>query len=500
VLERRLLEAQLVLFNPLTWNTTAISDYRKALEQLVGPEKASAPRLLRILLAESMMNESPWRYYEDEGKDSQTRTMSTLLPDAAKAFGLLYDVVFGSEPGATVKEEYPHPLALHLLIHLCEPSNEMAASPGLRVANLLSQAMNGSFTGHLVHMPAHIYTRLGLYSKSIESSQAAVNIDRQYVASCLSPYVPSHNIALLVMAALYSGEEKIARQYAPGLVMISQEPELGLPAMEARAKYLTAVFPVPLEFVLTRFGRWTELKDLVAETEKPVERYPTLPDVDISAGELRLTLRDRALIQRPFHVLNEKKPAFFLAMQQYVRSLQMIHQDHPQLDTAIAVMNQAANLIPHDELPTNHVFYPNHFEIGQIMNATVQGAGLIRRKRFQEAVEILEAAADLQESFLYMEPENWHVPIRHCVAAANLAWAASLNKSSCSETKVKALEAAIQALEYDLLHHHLHDVWALNGLALANKGLNECHHPGSTNVRASSRNPLSPCCEVAGCR
>ena len=78
----------------------------------------------------------------------------------------------------TLKKFPNHPGAHHLYIHLVEasPNPEL----GLKSAQFLETAMPGA--GHIVHMPAHIYVRVGQYSKSIESNIAAAKIDEQYLS------------------------------------------------------------------------------------------------------------------------------------------------------------------------------------------------------------------------------------------------------------------------------------------------------------------------------
>ena len=68
-----------------------------------------------------------------------------------------------------------HPAANHFYIHLLEASAhpERALGAALRLENLVPAA------GHLVHMPAHIYQRVGRYHDATRVNQAAIEADRR---------------------------------------------------------------------------------------------------------------------------------------------------------------------------------------------------------------------------------------------------------------------------------------------------------------------------------
>ena len=72
-----------------------------------------------------------------------------------------------------------HPMALHLYIHAVEASSspERAEPAADRLANLVPGA------GHLVHMPAHIYWRVGRYEDASEANVRAAAVDEAYISS-----------------------------------------------------------------------------------------------------------------------------------------------------------------------------------------------------------------------------------------------------------------------------------------------------------------------------
>ena len=73
-----------------------------------------------------------------------------------------------------------HPLAIHLYIHAVEASSDpgRAEAPADRLRDLVPGA------GHLVHMPSHIYWRIGRYADASEANVLAAQVDEDYIAAC----------------------------------------------------------------------------------------------------------------------------------------------------------------------------------------------------------------------------------------------------------------------------------------------------------------------------
>ena len=65
--------------------------------------------------------------------------------------------------------------------------------------------------GHIVHMPAHIYYRVGLYKESLEVNKRAMSVDEQYFRTSpsdpmyRSAYYP-HNIHFVLVSAQMGGD------------------------------------------------------------------------------------------------------------------------------------------------------------------------------------------------------------------------------------------------------------------------------------------------------
>lgn len=112
-----------------------------------------------ILAAEAMMNTQPWDYWAGGGRAAKGR--------APKAIALVETVLARSPE---------HPQATHLYVHLLEASAEPARAEA--AADRLRRVAPAS--PHLVHMPSHIYYRVGRYRDSVDTNLAAIALDERY--------------------------------------------------------------------------------------------------------------------------------------------------------------------------------------------------------------------------------------------------------------------------------------------------------------------------------
>ena len=78
-----------------------------------------------------------------------------------------------------------------------------------------------------------------------------------YEAKCLVPYVPTHNVAMLVSAALYSGRMQLAGEYSPYILMSPDS-----------AVYLSAIYASPKDIVMVRYGQWDQVFYLQEQQQK----------------------------------------------------------------------------------------------------------------------------------------------------------------------------------------------------------------------------------------
>ncbi len=174
------------------------------------------------LYAESLMNLNPWKYWTADGKPA----------DGTAEFVATLESVLRRWPN--------HPGANHYYIHAVEasPNPERALAAANRLGTLVPAA------GHLVHMPSHIYARVGHWDTAASSNAAAVAVDRQYLkgkpATGLYPlmYYP-HNIHFLLYAQGASGQ--CAAAEATGRDLIAQVSP-GLEAMPMLQGFVAYVY------------------------------------------------------------------------------------------------------------------------------------------------------------------------------------------------------------------------------------------------------------------
>src|SRR5437763_2611101 len=132
------------------------------------------------LFAEAVMDTMPWNYWAEDGKPK---------PETAEALAAL-EGVLAKHPN--------HVGACHYYIHAVEASPH--PERGLAAAHRLRDLVPGA--GHLVHMPSHIYMRIGRYEEAVDANARAVAVDERYIAAAkpdgLYPmmYYP-HNIDFL---------------------------------------------------------------------------------------------------------------------------------------------------------------------------------------------------------------------------------------------------------------------------------------------------------------
>jgi tetratricopeptide (TPR) repeat protein len=156
---------------------------------------------IQVLYAESLMDLAPWDYWQAGGTQPKGRTgdMITAL-----------ETVLARNPS--------HAGAAHYYIHVVEASS--TPERALPYARLLARQIPGA--GHIVHMPSHIYYRLGMYKESLAANIDAVATDERYFGRSGSDpvyrgaYYP-HNIHFVMVSALMGGDGKTALDAADKL-------------------------------------------------------------------------------------------------------------------------------------------------------------------------------------------------------------------------------------------------------------------------------------------
>ncbi len=186
------------------------------------------------LYAESMMNLKPWQLWNKDGTPAQgTEEIISVLESVLK--------------------KYPdHPGANHYYIHAVEASNDPGR--GLARAKVLKDLVPAA--GHLVHMPAHIYFRIGDYAGASEANLIAMQTDESYIEEHnpqgIYPVMYyNHNVNFLSVSKMMEGKLSDAVKYAN---IIAENVKPALKEMQM----LEAFYANPL-LILLSFGKWNEL-------------------------------------------------------------------------------------------------------------------------------------------------------------------------------------------------------------------------------------------------
>ena len=263
-----------------------------------------------------------------------------------------------------------HPAALHMYIHLVE---SIAPEKAERAADTLLTLMPAA--GHMVHMPGHIYQRVGRYADAIRANELAVAADEDYITQCraqgLYPmaYYP-HNIHFLWFSATFDGQGRTAVDSARSLASKIDDEML-------KAVPLMAGFRVVPYYALTRFGRWDEmLKEPEPPAFSPVLR----------------------------------------AVWHYARGLSFVATG--QTDAAVPELARLSDLLA-DESMKQPLFSPNLASL-VLAPAPEVLAGEIAAARgdYPAAIAHLERAVRLEDSLVYTEPSEFHYPPRHALGGS----------------------------------------------------------------------------------
>lgn len=310
---------------------------------------------VQVLFVESVMDLRPWGYWMRDGEPHE---------GIADAVARIENVI---------AKKGDHPGALHLYIHLMEavtPAKAEAAAD--KLLPLLPAA------GHMVHMPSHIYQRVGRYADAIRSNELAIAADEDYISQCraqgLYPmgYYP-HNLHFLWFAATYDGQSKKAIDAARKTAE-KVDPEA------LKQFGMLAAFKVVPYYALTRFGRFDEM---IAEPPP-------------AAGN-----------------------AFLSGIYHYARGVALASKGRvPEAEKELAAIKALLS----DKSLDQPLFSPNTGRsVLMIAPEALAGEIALARKQFDRAIGHFEAAVRYDDGLVYTEPFEWHYPPRHALGAALLA-------------------------------------------------------------------------------
>lgn len=371
-----------------------------------------------VLYAESLMDLQPWDYWTPDLEPKGNTTDFTAAIES----------VLGAEPD--------HPGATHFYIHAMEagPSPQKAVP----YAERLEARVPGA--GHLVHMPSHIYARVGRYADAADANVRAVAADRTYFTEAASPTIYmiyyAHNLHFLAYASMMEARFEPAMKAARDL-----ENDVPEQVLRDFAGLIEGIMPTTYH-VLIRFGKWQEILN---EPEPP---------------EWRLVTR---------------------AVHHYARGIALsVLGRTDEARAEAAKFESAVVLVPEDWW----VFNNRVHDVLPIARAMLEGETAYREGRLDAAWAALRKGIEAEDRLIYDEPPAWMLPVRHSMGALLL----------------EAGEyAAAEQLYREDQERHPGNGWSLLGLkqALEAQGNNREAETFATSVQSAwsrtERKPPSSC-------
>jgi tetratricopeptide (TPR) repeat protein len=309
---------------------------------------------IAVLHAESVMDLSPWNYWQPGGRAPNPQS-GPIVPTLER--------VLARDPN--------HPGAIHYYIHAVEASDRPErAEP---YADRLRGALPGA--GHLVHMPSHIYYRVGRYLDALADNKTAAEVDEKYLAATNAPmgvyrlgYYP-HNVHFVLASAQMAGD-------GPTVIAAAEKLRDLIPDEVARSIALVQPVKAAPYFAHALFS--------------PPATVLALPDPDDAIPYVK-------------------------AMWHYARGVASVAQG--DFSAAKTEANAIAALEGGDFTLLNSSGVPAKDVLA--LARTVIEARIAQRQGDKTAsIERFERAAALQDGLPYMEPPYWYYPVRQSLAVA----------------------------------------------------------------------------------
>ena len=342
-----------------------------------------------VLAAEAIMDLTPWDYWDASHQPRE------LTPKVVELLSF------------AMERSPDHLGALHYWIHLQElPAPEKAEAAADRLLPLAPDA------GHLVHMPSHIYYRVGRFQDAVTANVAGASADESLFALCGPNKYPiygalyyPHNVHFITVSAAAQGASEMALSEARRLAAISADKVAIFPPVE---DFLT----LP-HLTLVRFGKW---EAILAEPAPPAERVYQTGIWHFARGMAFARLGRHAEAEAELEAVRDA------AVDPKATALSA----NGGTTTTATLLSVAA-----DQLE------------GELAAAKGDVAG---------AVDALESAVEKQDAIRYTEPPPWFMPTRQALGAVLL----QAGRASDAE-----------AVYREDLRHYPKNGWSLYGLAQA---------------------------------
>ena len=311
---------------------------------------------IAALYAESLMDLHPWDLYDHDGNAKE------WTPGILEAL----ERVLRINPN--------HPGAHHFYIHAVEASKSPEKGYS-SAAKFDRDLVPGS--GHLIHMPSHIYIRTGDYHKGLEANLRAVAVDSSYLTQCHAQgayplgYYP-HNMHFIAATALYAGNSHWA---AKGANAVSDHAHRKLMTSNEWGT-LQHYYTMPY-YIAVKFARWDDI--LAMENKNKLLKYPEA---------IRHFARGMAF-------LGKKK---VVPARDELTMLKKFAADESLKETTIWGINNVHTLL-------------------QIGKNVLEAELLATEGNYSTSIQLLEEAVAIEDALMYQEPTDWLLPVRHHLGA-----------------------------------------------------------------------------------
>jgi tetratricopeptide (TPR) repeat protein len=346
------------------------------------------------ITAEALMDLHPWDLWQSDGSPQPWTPEILALVEEARA------------------KKGDHPQALHLAMHAYEASP--FPEKVLEQADRLGTLVPGS--GHLTHMPSHLYINTGHFHEGALANERAVRIDSQYVELCHEAGVYPmllypHNYHFLSACAALEGRG--SRALSASLYMknhIVEQKQLNDPAVRATLQHF---YTIPWH-IMVKFAMWDKL---LAEP-RPADTLPYIQAIwhyglgMAEAGKGNLPGAERHLAQ-----------------------LDKLETMPVLKEMGIWDVNKAHDVV-------------------RIAQAVLRGTLAAKKGQFAAAIIDLKQAVEYEDKLMYQEPPDWFFSVRHALGDGYLRAGAYAEAEAVYRRDLKRWK---------------NNGWALKGLEIALK-------------------------------
>ena len=302
---------------------------------------------IQTLYAASVMNTVPWNYWDKDGNPSPN------IPEAKAALEKAM-ILDPDNPGAH-----------HYYIHMVElPYPDLGVPSAEKLGSLMPAA------GHIVHMPSHIYIRVGRYKDAVKVNQEAILADEDYISQCYSQgmyplgYYP-HNIHFLWSASSLLGNSKIAIEAA-------KKTAEKVPVGEMNELHFLQNFASTPLLAYTRFGKWND----ILTNPKPNDSIKHLKLIWHYARGVAFTRKNN-----------------ITEAQEELEAIDVLIKD-PKMETISATG------------------FDNGTTLAKLAYEIVAGEIASTKNDYASAIHHFENAIKIEDALIYNEPSSWHIPPR----------------------------------------------------------------------------------------